>query len=413
MALTPTPTSSLIAPNPNSNPNPNPNPNPNQVKLAWLARQDVALQSAKVLAVLAPVAATRVGATQRPGTVPSPTWTLPPQPVAATVQVTLPPLPTSPTSPAPQQPAPQQPAPPLAPPSAATADNAKLAWLKKQGVEYGGMVTTSASPATPPSPRLPNLAAPPPPAPPPTAPPPPAAGPVTGPAAAVVAPLARGNGVDLPPWAEELLDLATACNQGVGYACDALQSEDLEKLEWLATRDVVTQPVGGAPAPVAGLDVIKRLRGGWRVVRGQGRYAPARAVPSRGGRVAAVAASTTEEEAAARLAWLAKQGVPAWGYVGRAFTEGDDLPSPAPPAGASREELAKMAWLSNQGKDSKQGAPSPASAAAAAKASFLAKRSARNALSQGAAAKAAWLSEQEVPWWELALSKKFEHGSSM
>ena len=72
-----------------------------------------------------------------------------------------------------------------------------------------------------------------------------------------------------------------------------------------------------------------------------------------------------------------------------------------------------MAWLANQGKDSKQGAPSPASVAAAAKAGFLAKRSARNALSQGAAAKAAWLSEQEVPWWELALSKKFEHGSSM
>ena len=221
----------------------------------------------------------------------------------------------------------------------------------------------------------------------------------------------------MPPWGGELLDLATACNQGVGYACDALQSEDKDKLEWLATRDVV-QPIGGVPAPVAGLDVIKRLRGGWRVVRGQGRYAPARAVPSRGGRVAA-AASAIEEEAAARLAFLAKQGVPAWGYVGRAFT--DDQPSPPPPpAGASREEQAKLAWLANQGRDSKQGAPAPAttaagaaSAAASAKASFLAKKNARNALSQGAAAKAAWLSEQEVPWWELALSKKFEHGSSM
>ena len=353
----------------------------------------MALQSAKVLAVLAPVAATRVGATQSPDTVPSPTWTLPPQPAGADARAIS---------------AQQAPQPPLAPPSPATADNAKIAWLKKQGVEYGGMVTTSKLAASPPAPLLPNLAAAPPPAPPPPAPPPPAAGPVAGPAAAA----APGNGADLPPWGGELLDLAAACNQGVGYACDALQSEDKDKLEWLATRDVV-QPVGGVPAPVAGLDVIKRLRGGWRVVRGQGRYAPARAVPSRGGRIAAAAASTTEEEAAARLAWLAKQGVPAWGYVGRAFTEGDDLPSPAPPAGASREEQAKLAWLSNQGKDSKQGAPSPASVAAAAKAGFLAKRSARNALSQGAAAKAAWLSEQEVPWWELALSKKFEHGSSM
>ena len=239
------------------------------------------------------------------------------------------------------------------------------------------------------------------------APTPVGAGPASAPAAPAAAP---GNGADLPPWGGELLDLAAACNQGVGYACDALQSEDKDKLEWLATRDVV-QPVGGVPAPVAGLDVIKRLRGGWRVVRGQGRYAPARAVPSRGGRVAA-AASAIEEEAAARLAFLAKQGVPAWGYVGRAFT--DDLPSPPPPAGASREEQAKLAWLANQGRDSKQAAAAgAASAAASAKASFLAKKNARNALSQGAAAKAAWLSEQEVPWWELALSKKFEHGSSM
>eukprot|EP00964_Phaeocystis_antarctica_P057504 scaffold34026_cov39-Phaeocystis_antarctica.AAC.2 len=68
------------------------------------------------------------------------------------------------------------------------------------------------------------------------APTPAGAGPASAPGAAAAA---ATSGED-PPWAEELLDLATACNQGVGYACDALQSEDLEKLEWLATRDVVT-----------------------------------------------------------------------------------------------------------------------------------------------------------------------------
>jgi hypothetical protein len=111
---------------------------------------------------------------------------------------------------------------------------------------------------------------------------------------------------------------------------------------------------------VAGLDVIKRLRGGWlsplrvepgctwsgqrrhdaaRAVPSRGGWlSPLRAVPSRAGRIAAAAAPATGEEAgaAARLAWLTKQGVPAWGYVGRAFT--DDLPAPAPPAGASPED---------------------------------------------------------------------------
>ena len=69
------------------------------------------------------------------------------------------------------------------------------------------------------------------------APTPVGAGPASAPAAPAAAP---GNGADLPPWGGELLDLAAACNQGVGYACDALQSEDKDKLEWLATRDVVT-----------------------------------------------------------------------------------------------------------------------------------------------------------------------------
>ena len=363
-----------------------------EVKLAWLARQGVLPPSAKVLAVLAPVAAARVGAKQSPDTVPAPTWTLPPPPSAPTP----PPVPP--------------PAPPLAPPSPASGDSAKVAWLKRQGVEYGGVVTTSKVVAAAPSPLAPPPPAPPSPAPPPPAPPPPppppvAIAPVSGPAAA------PGDDADLPPWGEELLDLAEACNQGVEYACDALQWEDKEKLAWLATRDVVRQ-VGGVPAPVAAR--ITRLRGGWRVVRGQGRYTPA--LPSRGGRkvvAAAAAAAPAEEEA--RLAWLAKQGVPAWGYVGRAFT--DDLPPPASSsAGVSREKQAKLAWLAKQGTPSPAPAaaaavPLAASAAAAARAEWLAKKEARNALSQGAAAKAAWLSEQEVPWWELALSKKFEHGS--
>ena len=376
------------------------------MKLAWLARQDVALKSAKILAVLAPLAASRVGVAQSAHTVPSPTWTLPPQPAGAEARAI----------------AAQQAPPPAAspaPPSPATADSAKIAWLKKQGVEFGGFVT-SAKRAPPPPAPLPNLAAPPPPA-----PPPPAAGPASAPAAAAAA---GGDGADLPPWGAELLDLATACNQGLGYACDALQAEDTERLAWLATRDVA-QPVGGVPTRVGGLEVIKRLRGGWRVARGHARHAPTRAMPSRHGRIAAAASAAEEdEEAAARRAWLAKQGGPAWGLAGRASTDG--LPSPVPPAGESREEQAKLAWLANQGRVSGQDAPAAAprlpppwlppitaadaaAAAAAAKASFLAKRDARNALSQGAAAKAAWLSEREVPWWERTLSKKFERGSSM
>lgn len=389
-------------PHPNDpDPKPSPNPAPNQVKLAWLARQDVALKSTKVLAVLAPLAASRVGVAQSPDTVPSPTWTLPPQPTGAEARAI----------------AAQQAPPAPAPPSPAAADSAKIAWLKKQGVEFGGMMATSAKRAPPPPAPLPNLAAPPPPAPPAAA-----AGPASAPAAAAAA---GGDGADLPPWGAELLDLATACNQGIGYACDALQAEDKDRLAWLATRDVV-QPVGGVPTRVGGLEVIKRLRGGWRVARGQARYAATRASPSRSGRIAAAAPAAEEEEAAARRAWLAKQGGTAWGAVGRACRDG--LPSPVPPAGESREEQAKRAWLANQGRVSGQDAPAAAprlpppwsppvtaadAAAAAAKASFLAKRNARNALSQGAAAKAAWLLEQEVPWWELALSKKFERGSSM